>query len=393
MKSNAAESTTAVKIGGMGKALILTMALTASLMLAAGCAAPQQEGYTGGVAATVNGVDIPEDDVTDEIQELRASMGLDDDESWGEFLTQYGYTPQSMREQIIDELVGEELVKQGAKDANITVEPDEVEGYVSQMRSNYDSDEAWQAALKSAGMSEDDYRESLENALLSSKFQDNLASESMTDEEKLAGAKDQASQYDGARRSSHILFAADDWDTAQTVLDQINSGQLDFAAAAEQYSTDTGSKTQGGDVGWDKLTTFVDEYQTALDGLEPNQVSGLVPSEFGIHIIKCTDKFTMPPELTSLDQIPAELLDAIETTLTSTNKQEAYSKWLEEQKSGGNVVINDMPSGLIYDIDLSAFQAADETEAAGAEGETADDASGDAASGDTADAGAEGAEG
>ncbi len=50
------------------------------------------------------------------------------------------------------------------------------------------------------------------------------------------------------------------------VLDKINSGELSFEDAVEQYSEDTGSKEKKGDVGWDKLTTFVDSYQTALEG-------------------------------------------------------------------------------------------------------------------------------
>ena len=116
-----------------------------------------------------------------------------------------------------------------------------------------------------------------------------------TDEEVLEYAKTAVASYDGAKKSPISLFDADDKETAQSVLDQINSGELDFAEAAKEYSTDTGSAADGGDVGWDKLTTFVDEYQDALDSLEVGQVSGLVESDYGYHIIKCTEEFTAPP--------------------------------------------------------------------------------------------------
>ncbi|WP_369677506.1 peptidylprolyl isomerase, partial [Klebsiella pneumoniae] len=89
------------------------------------------------------------------------------------------------------------------------------------------------------------------------------------------------------------LFDSADEATAQEVLDKINSGELDFAEAAQQYSKDS-SAQNGGDVGWDKMTSFVEPYQTALDGLAVDQVSGLVTTDYGIHIIKCTDEFNAP---------------------------------------------------------------------------------------------------
>ena len=67
-----------------------------------------------------------------------------------------------------------------------------------------------------------------------------------------------ATAYDGAKRSSHILFNTGDEATAQDVLDRINSGELDFAEAAKEYSQDTGSAENGGDVGWDKLKQLRD---------------------------------------------------------------------------------------------------------------------------------------
>ncbi len=60
------------------------------------------------------------------------------------------------------------------------------------------------------------------------------------------------------------------------MLDKINSGEISFDDAVNKYSEDTGSKEKKGDVGWDKLTSFVDSYQTALSGLNKGDVSELV---------------------------------------------------------------------------------------------------------------------
>ena len=110
-----------------------------------------------------------------------------------------------------------------------------------------------------------------------------------SDEDVLSYAQTYISSFDGAKRSSHILFDADDTETAQSVLDQINAGTLDFAEAAKTYSKDS-SAQNGGDVGWDKLNSFVSEYTAGLADLSKGQVSGLVTSSYGIHIIKCTDE-------------------------------------------------------------------------------------------------------
>ncbi|MDE8704020.1 peptidylprolyl isomerase, partial [Adlercreutzia equolifaciens] len=94
---------------------------------------------------------------------------------------------------------------------------------------------------------------------------------------------------------------ASDEDLAQEVLEKLQSGELDFATAAESYSKDTGSAAVGGNVGWDKLTSFVTEYTTALNELEKGEISGLVTSSYGIHNIQCTDVFEAPEELTKMD--------------------------------------------------------------------------------------------
>ena len=103
----------------------------------------------------------------------------------------------------------------------------------------------------------------------------------------------------------------------------------------------------------DKLTTFVEEYQTALDGLEKDQVSGLVTTNYGIHIIKCTDVFTAPEEVTSMDQIPVEFTDSIKKSIESSSRSQAYSDWYAGYKESAEIVINDMPADVSYNVDTT----------------------------------------
>lgn len=338
------------------------------------------------MAATVNGAEIYEDDVTDYIENYRASYSLDTDEAWGEWLAQYGYTPESIREDVINSYVSREIIKQAIEEYGITVDSSEIDGYVNQMRSNYSSDEAWESALSEAGLTEDEYREDIELSLQAEQLKEQVApEEDPAEEDVLSYCQMYATYYDGAKRSSHILFNSDDQETAQQVLDQINTGVLDFADAATEYSTDEGSAANGGDVGWDKLTSFVTEYTEGLSELEEGQVSGLVTSDYGIHIIKCTDVFTAPEEVTSSDQLPTEFVDNIKTMLRSQNQSSAYNTWLEERTEAADIQINDMPDGLPYWVDMSQYQTEDES-ADSADGDEVSVEGDAAASEDAADA-------
>ena len=314
--------------------------------------------YTGGVAATVNGVEIPEDKVTQAIQDIRAQMSLTEEDAWGQWLADNDYTPESVREEIVNSFVDQELVKQGGEAEGITADPTEIDQYVETMRGHYDSDGAWAEALEAVGMTEDEYRDNIALSLVSQQLQQKVGEGAAepTDEEVLDAAKETYAQaYDGAKKSSHILFEASDEAQAQEVLDKINAGELDFATAAESYSKDTASAAEGGNVGWDRLSNLVTEYTTALADLNKGDVSGLVTSTYGIHIIQCTDVFEAPEELTSLDQLPTEFQDSIRTMLQSSNQSNAYYTWLEEQRNAADIQINDMPEGLPYYVDMANY--------------------------------------
>lgn len=358
--------------------------------LAACTSGDQASGDSGAVAATVGDVPISEDTVTKYIESIRSQMGVTDEDSWGNWLAQNGYTPESVREEVVNSYVQRELIRTGADERGVTVDSAEVDGYVDQMKQNYDTDEKWQEALTQAGMTEDEYRSEIELQLKNRGLLESFASdEEPSEEDLLQYAQMYATTYDGAKRSSHILFDSGDEATAQEVLDKLNAGELDFAEAAKEYSKD-GSASDGGDVGWDKTSSFVEEYQTALDGLEKDQMSGLVTSTYGIHIIKCTDVFTAPEEVTSLDQIPSDWVDSIKSSLKSQKQNEAYQQWLEEYKESSDVVINPMPEGLPYAVDMSKYQTSDDAAAEDGSGE-GPDASNE--SGENADAAADAADG
>ena len=321
----------------------------------------------GGVAATVNGAEIQEEEVTASVESIRSQMSLTDEDAWGEWMAKYDYTPEKVREEVIDSLVTKQLIIQGAEEKGVTVSDDEVQSYVDQMKQNYASDDKWNEALQAVGMTEDEYKSNIKTSLLQQGLMKSFEGDDPSDEDVLSYAQTYISSFDGAKRSSHILFDADDTETAQSVLDQINAGTLDFAEAAKTYSKDS-SAQNGGDVGWDKLNSFVSEYTAGLADLSKGQVSGLVTSSYGIHIIKCTDEFRAPDELTSLDQLPSEFVEQFRSSLKSSNQSKAYQQWLSDAKDNADIEIKDMPSGLPYDLDLSKYQSDDSSDSSSTDG-------------------------
>jgi peptidyl-prolyl cis-trans isomerase D len=129
-------------------------------------------------------------------------------------------------------------------------------------------------------------------------------------------------------RASHILLKTEGKDeaavrkTAEGLLAKIKAG-ADFAALAKQYSEDPESATRGGDLDYFGRGAMVAEFDQAVWNLTLNQISDLVKTQFGFHIIKLVDRRAavtrtldeVRPQLE--EQIKIEKAQAEATRLTS----------------------------------------------------------------------------
>lgn len=108
------------------------------------------------------------------------------------------------------------------------------------------------------------------------------------------------------RRAAHILFVVDGDDAsaaleqAATVKARVDAGES-FAALAKEFSADSGTAKQGGDLGFVEKDSFDPDFERALFALQEGEVSEPVRTEFGVHLVKLTD--LQSPEVPSLEDM------------------------------------------------------------------------------------------
>ena len=117
-------------------------------------------------------------------------------------------------------------------------------------------------------------------------------------------------------RASHILLKTEGKDEAavrkqaEDVLKQAKAPGADFAALAKKYSEDDGSKANGGDLDYFSKGRMVPEFEQAAFTLQPGQISDLVKSQFGFHIIKVVDK--KPAATRTLDEMRPQIQQTLQ---------------------------------------------------------------------------------
>jgi peptidyl-prolyl cis-trans isomerase D len=136
-------------------------------------------------------------------------------------------------------------------------------------------------------------------------------------------------------KASHILLKTDGKDEAavrkeaEGILAQVKAGG-DFAALAKKYSEDEGSKAKGGDLDYFGRGRMVPEFENAAFMMEPGQISDLVKSQFGFHIIKVIDK--RPASTTPLEQVRNQITEQLSLQLADQRITDQASQFASRIK-------------------------------------------------------------
>jgi peptidyl-prolyl cis-trans isomerase D len=156
---------------------------------------------------------------------------------------------------------------------------------------------------------------------------DELADSIDVDEEKIAqmyGVYKQTLLAKEERKARHILIQTGSSEEKskealmpkiEELQQRLNEGES-FEALAREYSEDPGSAKEGGDLGWVAAGDMVKSFEDVLFSLNKGEISGIVETQFGLHLIKLEDSRT--PEVKTLAEMRSELEKEIKQDVLSS---------------------------------------------------------------------------
>ncbi len=164
-------------------------------------------------------------------------------------------------------------------------------------------------------------------------------------------------------------------DKAESLRMRVLNGE-DFAELAQKYSDDKGTAMRGGDLGITSRGSFVPEFEAAAYSLDKNEISEVVKSEFGYHVIQLLDRLgnniatrhiLVKPEITLEDQAAAKVfIDSIRSLilLDSFTFDKAVQKFSEDDfsKTRAGIMTNPMTGESYWelgDLDPEVYFAID----------------------------------
>lgn len=243
------------------------------------------------VIARVNGEDVKKADFERMIKTIEGRAGQP--------------IPPDRRDEILrgalDQLITYTLLSQESKNRGLKIEAAEIDAKMAQLKAQFPTQDAFEKALKDRGMTVESLRKDAQVDLSVTKLMDaevaTMPGPSDADGQDFYTKNPDKFKEDESVRASHILIKVDEKaDPAakkkaraqiDAVLKQVKAGG-DFAKLAQQHSDD-GSASQGGDLNYFTKGQMVGPFDKVAFELKPGQVSDVVTTQFGYHIIKVID--------------------------------------------------------------------------------------------------------
>jgi len=180
---------------------------------------------------------------------------------------------KGLREQVLSELIDDALVEQAAKAQNINVSEKDINDRVQQVINDAGSKQKFDEYLKNNQLTVQDLCQQIRANLFGEAMMAQITQNLPTQVEQVHVA--------------HILFAKKE--DADAALQKLKAGS-DFAALAKQVSQDEATRDNGGDLGWFPRDVMPPEFEKAAFALKPGEISGVVSTQLGLHIIKLLER-------------------------------------------------------------------------------------------------------
>jgi len=249
-----------------------------------------------------------------------------------------------LRRKALERLVDEELVYQEAERRGIPVSVAEVDAALADLGARYESPRSFTAARLRAGITARRLRRDLRRAVMIRKVQqDAVGSRCGVDRMETASFFKANRARFVVPEELHIQAITigvdpssrpSEWKAAQARAEQVRRRLIEgapFDVMARQYSTDP-SRQSGGDMGFFHRGSLADEFEAATRGLQIGEVSAVVRTIYGYHLVRVTE--VRPSRQKTFEEVGAEL----QKTLTAKRCTEMSEAWLGELRAGAEVV-------------------------------------------------------
>lgn len=293
---------------------------------------PEPEKAAAEYVARVNGVDISQVELQRKfnlIKERYASMGVPlDDSKLNEF-----------KDNILKSLIEQEVLFQESAAQGIKIDPEEIKAELDTFKKQFETEAAFQKQIADMNYTEDAILAQIKQSKTIQKFIEEKVMPTITvsDEEARTYFDSHPEEFKMPERvrASHILLKVDpkapDAAKAETmkkmegIKSKLDNGE-DFAKLAQENS-DCPSSAKGGDLGFFARGQMVEPFEDAAFALNPGEVSGVVETRFGYHIIKSQEK-EMATTL-AFDDIKEKLT----SKLQEDKFKEMFPSYIESLKS------------------------------------------------------------
>ncbi|NOZ05184.1 MAG: hypothetical protein GXP41_02360 [Chloroflexi bacterium] len=255
-----------------------------------------------GVVAMVNGQPISEDAFDQQMAQVRAFLkqqGTDLESDEGKQILDQD------RHRALEQMVDQELVRQAAIKLGIEVTDAQLEKTVQKGIEQGGGREKLDAWLEQNQLTYENYKELIRNDLIANAVR-----------QKVVGDVPQTARQVHAR---HILVNSKE--EALDILAQLKAGG-DFAALAKEKSLDVVSREKGGDLGFFPAGIMTPAFEKAAFALKPNEISGVVQTPFGFHIIQVL-------EVDPARELSQDMQQRIE--------DQRFRRWLAQQRSQATI--------------------------------------------------------
>lgn len=302
----------------MKKNRILLGSLLISLLLISGCVK-----NTDGVAIQVNKETISTDTYEREYEVYKSLY----ERQYGEdALSQEGINGKTigedLRDNIINKLITESLIEKEMEETGLLISDEEIQENIDKYKDSLGGEENYQDFISNNKLTEDYFKENIRKTLLLEKHKEYVKDNFNIDDGEALKYFNENKEDLVEIKASHILFSNED--DAKRVKADLDKGG-NFEEIAKKESLDSVSAVNGGDLGYFSRGNMIPEFEDKAFSLNVGEISNVLKTEVGYHIILVKDK-------------KLDFKDLKDKTIKML-KEKKYLEYLEDLRENANITI------------------------------------------------------